>query len=129
MRSGDQPRWLTLGDIDKRKCIWRSDCVDRVKTVAGQVEQKLWKTVAGRSRIEVIRVELRATRMEYATREQFGGLSLKITRWTVSRVCSQNPDRGSKEKWGRHVEKSQRLHQGEVNLRRKCGRSIDRKRI
>jgi hypothetical protein len=97
--------------------------------VVEQVEQRLWKTVAGRSRIEVIHVELRVTRMEYATRERFGGLSLKITRWMVSWVCSQNQDRGSEEERGRHVAKSQRLHQGEVNLRRKCGRPIDRKRI
>jgi hypothetical protein len=30
-RLGDQPRWLTSGDIDERKCTWRSDRVDRVK--------------------------------------------------------------------------------------------------
>ena len=40
----DQLRWLTPGDIDKRKCTWRSDRVDRVKTADVQVERRLWKT-------------------------------------------------------------------------------------
>jgi len=25
---GDQPRWLAPRDIDKRRCTWRSDCID-----------------------------------------------------------------------------------------------------
>ena len=35
---------VTLGDIDKRKCTWRSDHVDQVKTAVEQVERRLWKT-------------------------------------------------------------------------------------
>ena len=38
----------------------------------------------------VTRVKLRGTCMEYATRERFGGLSLKTTGWTVSGFGPQN---------------------------------------
>ena len=37
------------------------------------------------------RVELRGARIEYATRERFGGLSLKTTGWTVFGFGPQNP--------------------------------------
>ena len=46
---------------------------------------------------EVTRVELRGTRMEYATRGRFVGLGLKTTGWTVSGFGSQNPSGGSEE--------------------------------
>ena len=46
---------------------------------------------------EVTRVELRGTRMEYATRGRFVGLGLKTTRWTVFGFGSQNPGGGSEE--------------------------------
>jgi hypothetical protein len=54
--------------------------------------------------------------MEYATRVRFGGLSLKTTRWTVSRFGPQNLGGGSEEERGRHVAESQRLRQGEANI-------------
>jgi hypothetical protein len=65
---------------------------------------------------EVTRIELRETRMEYATRGRFGGLSLKTTGWTVSRFGPQNLGGGSKEEWGRHIAESQRSRQGKANL-------------
>ena len=40
-RLGDRLRWLTPGDIDKCKCTWRSDRVDRVKMADMQVEWRL----------------------------------------------------------------------------------------
>ena len=43
------------------------------------------------------RVEERGTYMEYATRGQFGGLSLKTTGWTVFGFGPQNPGGGSEE--------------------------------
>jgi hypothetical protein len=45
--------------------------------------------VSGRSRAAVTRVKLRETRMEYATRKRFGGLSLK----TDLRVWASKPRR------------------------------------
>ena len=39
----------------------------------------------------VTRVEVRGMRMEYATREWFGGLSLKTTGWQVIEFGPQNP--------------------------------------
>jgi hypothetical protein len=50
--------------------------------------------------MEVTRVELRGTRMEYATCVQFGGLGLKTIGRTVSGSGPQNPGGGSEEEWG-----------------------------
>ena len=52
---------------------------------------------AGRSRTAVTRVKWRETRMEYATRGRFGGLSLKTIGWMVFGFGPQNPGGGSEE--------------------------------
>ena len=56
--------------------------------------------MAGRSRTEVARVELRGTRMEYATHGRFGCLGLKTIGQTVFGFGPQNPGGGFEEESG-----------------------------
>jgi hypothetical protein len=68
----------------------------------------------------VTRVELRGTRMEYATNGRFGGLGLKTIEWTVSGSGPQNPDGGSEEEqddtwWN---------HRGGVESKQICAESV-----
>jgi hypothetical protein len=69
---------------------------------------------------EVTRFELQETRMEYATHGRFGGLSLKTTRWTVSRVWPQNPGEGSEEERG----STWRNHRGCIEAKQICAASV-----
>jgi hypothetical protein len=79
LEAGDQLQWLTSGDIDKRKCTWWSDHVDRVKTVVERVERGSG-TLGGRSVEDggdTRRVAGDAYGVRYSWR--FGELSLKTT--------------------------------------------------
>jgi hypothetical protein len=76
--------------------------------------------VAERSRTEVTRVELRGTRMEYATRGRFGGLGLRTIGRTVSGSGPQNPDGGSEEEQGG----TWRNHRGGVESKQICAESV-----
>jgi hypothetical protein len=101
LEAGDQLQWLTSGDIDKRKCTWWSDHVDRVKTVVERVERGSG-TLGGRS----------VGRGRWWHASSCGGrvwsTLLMAVRWvepqnhrvTVSRVWPQNPGKGSEEERG-----------------------------
>jgi hypothetical protein len=75
-RLGDQPRWLTSGTSTSAS-EHESDRVDRVKMTDVRVEQGLGELGARPVEDGGTCVELQGTRMEYATRERFGGLGLK----------------------------------------------------
>jgi hypothetical protein len=85
-----------------------------------QVKRRL-RRLGGRAvKDEVTRFELQETRMEYATHEWFGGLSLKTTRWTVSRVWPQNPSGGFEDEQG----SMWRNHKGCVETKQICAASV-----
>ena len=74
----------------------------------------------GRLRMEVTRVELPGTCMEYATCGRFGGLGLKTIGWTVSKFEPQNPCEGPEEEWGGMW----RNHGGCVEAKQICEGSV-----
>jgi hypothetical protein len=79
----------------------------------------------GQSRTAVTRVELRGTRMEYATHERFDGLVLKTIGWTGLRVWASKPGqrfRGGMDDtwWHRGVRVEAKLsHEGRGGRRMK----------
>jgi hypothetical protein len=97
--------------------------VDRVKTEDVQVERGSEDLAAGRSRMAVTRVERWGTRMEYATRERFGGLGLKtISGWFTSLGLKTRAKVPRRNGW--HVAASGSSCRGKLLMRRHGGRRM-----
>jgi hypothetical protein len=95
-RRGDQPWWLTSGTSTSAS-VYGSDRVDRVKTADVQVERGS-EGLGGRpvkDGGDTCRVA--GTRMEYVTRGQLGGLSIKTIGGRFHGFRPQNPGGGSEK--------------------------------
>jgi hypothetical protein len=67
-RSGDQPQWLTSGDIGKCKCTWEWPCWPSQDGGRASRVEALEDLATGSSKTAVTCVKWRGTCMEYATR-------------------------------------------------------------